>query len=299
MSSTISPYVLLESESSQIPLVCDSPHSGTIYPEDFAHAIPHAQLRAGEDTHVDQLWSAAPKVGATLLTAKFPRTYIDPNRTLNDIDQLLLDEVWPEPLQPTEKSRLGFGLIWRKLNANTPIYDRQLSIAEVRNRIDQYYLPYHAALTNAIEEKIKHFGGVWHLNLHSMPNNAYERLQIKNPLHPLADFVLGDREGTTCEPDFMDLIEKNLRSMGYSVARNYPYKGMELIANIGKPKENRHSLQIEIRRPLYMDEITREPTNNFEVVRKDLSNLLEKIAVYLKEQKMSNLSRPTSYTKAP
>jgi len=234
MSSTTSPYTLLESHSLKSPLVCDSPHSGTMYPHDFGHAITHAQLRAGEDTHVDQLWSAAPAVGASLLMAKFPRTYIDPNRTLNDIDELLIDDVWPEPLQPTEKSRLGFGLIWRNLNATTPIYNRQLSIAEVRNRIDQYYLPYHAALTNAIEEKVRHFGGVWHLNLHSMPSNAYERLQIINPPHPLADFVLGDRDGTTCEPEFMDLIEKNLRSMGYSVARNDPYKGMQLIANIGK-----------------------------------------------------------------
>ena len=285
MSSTTSPFTLLESHSIKIPLVCDSPHSGTMYPHDFGHAITHAQLRAGEDTHVDQLWSAAPAVGASLLMAQFPRTYIDPNRTLNDIDELLLDDVWPEPLQPTEKSRLGFGLIWRNLNATTPIYRRQLSIAEVRNRIDQYYLPYHAALTNAIEEKVRHFGGVWHLNLHSMPSNAYERLQIINPPHPLADFVLGDRDGTTCEPEFMDLIEKNLRSMGYSVARNDPYKGMQLIANIGKPKENRHSLQIEIKRPIYMDEITREPSNNFKVVQKDISTLLEKIACYLKEKK--------------
>lgn len=282
MSSTTSPYTLLESHSLKIPLVCDSPHSGTMYPHDFGHAITHAQLRAGEDTHVDQLWSAAPAVGASLLMAQFPRTYIDPNRTLNDIDELLLDDVWPEPLQPTEKSRLGFGLIWRNLNATTPIYNRQLSIAEVRNRIDQYYLPYHAALTNAIEEKVRHFGGVWHLNLHSMPSNAYERLQIINPPHPLADFVLGDRDGTTCEPEFMDLIEKNLRSMGYSVARNDPYKGMQLIANIGKPKENRHSLQIEIKRPIYMDEITREPSNNFKVVQRDISTLLEKISNYLK-----------------
>lgn len=283
MQPKMSPYILYEPQSNVIPLVCDSPHSGTFYPSDFGYAIPHAQLRAGEDTHVDQLWAATPKVGATLLTANFPRTYIDPNRTLSDIDQLLLDEQWPEPLIPTEKTRLGFGLIWRKLNSDTLIYERKLSITEVKNRINQYYLPYHNALSNAIENKVMQFGGVWHLNLHSMPNNAYERLQIKNPLYPLADFVLGDRDGTTCNPEFLDLIEKNLRSMGYSVAVNYPYKGMQLIANIGKPYENRHSLQIEIRRPIYMNEISREKTSNFDVVQRDISTLLKNIASYLKE----------------
>ena len=285
MSKAIIPYTLFKSEEDDIPLVCDSPHSGTLYPEDFQHAVPYSLLRAGEDTHIDELWSAAPDVGATLLKANFPRTYIDPNRTLNDIDQLLIDDIWPDPLEPSEKSRLGFGLIWRQLNATTPIYDRQLSIAEVKHRIEQYYLPYHEALNRAIENKVDRFGGVWHLNLHSMPNNAYERLQIKNPPHPLADFVLGDRDGTTCEPEFIEFIEQNLRSMGYSVSRNDPYKGMQLIANIGKPKENRHSLQVELRRPVYMDELTRIPNNNFHVVKNDLSKLLKNIATYLKDRK--------------
>jgi N-formylglutamate deformylase len=285
MPKAIIPYTLFKSEVDDIPLVCDSPHSGTLYPEDFQHAVPYSLLRAGEDTHIDELWSAAPDVGATLLKANFPRTYIDPNRTLNDIDQLLIDDIWPDPLEPSEKSRLGFGLIWRQLNATTPIYDRQLSIAEVKHRINQYYLPYHEALNRAIENKVDRFGGVWHLNLHSMPNNAYERLQIKYPPHPLADFVLGDRDGTTCEPEFIEFIEQNLRSMGYSVSRNDPYKGMQLIANIGKPKENRHSLQVELRRPVYMDEITRIPNKNFHVVKNDLSQLLKNIRVYLNYRK--------------
>ena len=285
MPKAIIPYTLFKSEVDDIPLVCDSPHSGTLYPEDFQHAVPYSLLRAGEDTHIDELWSAAPDVGATLLKANFPRTYIDPNRTLNDIVQLLIDDIWPDPLEPSEKSRLGFGLIWRQLNATTPIYDRQLSIAEVKHRINQYYLPYHEALNRAIENKVDRFGGVWHLNLHSMPNNAYERLQIKNPPHPLADFVLGDRDGTTCEPEFIEFIEQNLRSMGYSVSRNDPYKGMQLIANIGKPKENRHSLQVELRRPVYMDEITRIPNKNFHVVKNDLSQLLKNIRVYLNYRK--------------
>jgi N-formylglutamate deformylase len=97
--------------------------------------------------------------------------------------------------------------------------------------------------------------------------------------------VLGDRDGTTCEPEFIEFIEQNLRSMGYSVSRNDPYKGMQLIANIGKPKENRHSLQVELRRPVYMDEITRIPNKNFHVVKNDLSQLLKNIKVYLNYRK--------------
>nr|WP_189691163.1 N-formylglutamate amidohydrolase [Pseudorhodoferax aquiterrae] len=265
-----------------IPLVCDSPHSGTDYPEDFGHAVALADLRAAEDTHVEALWGDAPSMGATLLEAHFPRSYIDLNRTSVDIDPSLLDAAWPSQLHPGEKTRIGSGLIWHKVKG-LRIYDRLLSVAEVQRRITECYEPYHAALAQAVERTYHDFGGLWHLNLHSMPNNAYERLQIRS-VRPLADFVLGDRDGTTCEPAFVALVEDYLRTKGYTVARNDPYKGVELIGRIGQPTTGRHSMQIEIRRPVYMDEATRERSSNFECVRRDIKGLLSTIREYLRAQ---------------
>ena len=82
----------------RLPLVCDSPHSGTDYPDDFGTAVPMSLLRRAEDTDVDVLWSAAPQLGATLIAARFPRSYIDANRALEDLDPDLLDGRWPLPL---------------------------------------------------------------------------------------------------------------------------------------------------------------------------------------------------------
>jgi N-formylglutamate deformylase len=274
-------YDLYKPTGTPTALVCDSPHSGTDYPEDFGHAVPRALLRRGEDTHVEALWRDAPRVGATLLAARFPRTYIDVNRALEDIDPALLCGPWDEPLAPSEKSRLGYGLIWRNVSAGVPIYDAPLSPEQVRGRIRQCYHPYHAALSQAIEDTANRFGGVWHLNLHSMPGDAYERLQIQSA-HPLADFVLGDRDGTTCEPGFVDVVERELRARGYTVARNDPYKGVQLIARIGQPARNRHSLQIEMRRPLYMDESTREPNAGFARVQQHLGEVLQVLASYVR-----------------
>lgn len=283
MAADFEPFSLQAPLGKAIPLVCDSPHSGTHYPADFGAVVPTIRLRAGEDTHVEALWAAVPEAGGTLLAANFPRVYIDPNRTLDDLDPSLLAGRWPEPLAPGEKTRLGFGLVWRNLDADTPIYDRKLSLAEVHNRIVCYYRPYHDALSGVVESTYRRFGAVWHLNLHSMPNNAYERLK-KESLHPLADFVLGDRDGTTCDPDFVALIEERLRSMGYTVSRNDPYKGVQLIAQIGRPAEHRNSLQIEIRRPIYMDERTRERNSGFDVLQRDLTSLLGDVSGYLEEQ---------------
>ena len=254
------PFTLRLPEADAIPLICDSPHSGTKYPDDFNYAVPFDLLRAGEDTDVHVLWDALPSVGATLLAAEFPRAYIDPNRDVEDIDAGMLAGPWPTPLSPSEKTRLGIGLIWRdaKKNGNGAIYDRQLPVAEVQNRIATYHAPYHAAMRDHIEAAYARFGAVWHLNLHSMPADSYEGLQIQSD-HPLADFVLGDRDGTTAAPEFTAMVAEALKKRGFSVAINDPFKGVALIARLGRPAERRHSIQIEVHRGLYMNEIPRSP----------------------------------------
>lgn len=281
--SDFQPVVRHDTAGAAIPLVCDSPHSGTTYPADFGSALPLAQLRQGEDTHIEALWQAAPDVGATLIEARFPRTYIDPNRTLADLDPGMIEGDWPEPLAPGPKTALGKGLIWSRMDARSPIYDRKLSVAEVKNRIDRYYRPYHQLLEEAVKAGYEAFGALWHLNLHSMPNDAYARLGL-DPSRELADFVLGDHDGKTCEPEFVDLIEAYLQGKGYTVARNDPYKGVQLIAKIGQPALRRHSLQIEIRRPVYMDEATRERNAGFPQLQADLTGLLREVAGYVRSR---------------
>jgi len=62
------------------PLVLDSPHSGTVYPEDFRPVCDLATLRRAEDTHVEKLYAFAPAMGAAWIEAHFPRSYLDANR---------------------------------------------------------------------------------------------------------------------------------------------------------------------------------------------------------------------------
>ncbi|MEZ5607799.1 MAG: N-formylglutamate amidohydrolase [Burkholderiaceae bacterium] len=268
-----------------LPLVCDSPHSGTAYPADFGHQVPLALLRRGEDTHVHHLWRSAPAHGATLLAATFPRTYIDPNRADNDLDPAQVEGDWPHSLAPGPKTRQGLGLIWQQIvldGVATPLYARRRTVDEVRRRIERYWRPYHAALQQAIDASVQRFGGVWHLNLHSMPSDVYQRLG-RHDAPPLADFVLGDRDGTSCAPAFTRLVGETLQGLGYRVAYNEPYKGVELIGRIGQPRLGRHSLQIEIRRPLYMDEATRTPNAGFAPLQAHLDALLAVVAAHVRE----------------
>lgn len=280
--SPFAPFTLRGPEVESVPLICDSPHSGTRYPADFGFALDFKLLRKGEDTDVQHLWQALPSVGATLMAAEFPRAYIDPNRELEDIDPGMLDAPWPGPLNPSEKTRLGIGLIWRDAGKNglNPIYARKLTVAEVQQRIDHYHRPYHAQLNALVDEAHQRFGAVWHLNLHSMPANSYEALGIESA-HPLADFVLGDRDGSTAARAFTDAVAQALRSEGFSVAINDPFKGVAVIARLGRPAERRHSLQVEVHRGLYMDEETRARSSNFKALQAALTRVSQQLARFV------------------
>lgn len=285
------PVLVHPPQGEVLPLVCDSPHSGTAYPADFGTCVPLQLLRRGEDSLVHALWQQLPQHGATLIEATFPRTYIDPNREEADINPAMLDGEWPVPLTPSLKTQQGLGLIWEKINQagkSTPMYERKLSVAEVQQRIERYWRPYHVELAKAIRWSVDRFGGVWHINLHSMPSDVFARLG--QPDKHLADFVLGDRDGTTCDPAFIHLIGDALQAKGYSVAYNDPYKGVELIGRIGKPQYQRHSLQIEINRRIYLNEDTREANSNFAQVQQDLQQLMAVVAQYVREQ-MQQLQR--------
>jgi N-formylglutamate deformylase len=273
-------YVRHDPTGAPVALVLDSPHSGTRYPADFDHLPPRALVRKAEDTHVDALYAAAPGVGATLIEALFPRAYIDPNRDVTDLDPAVVEDGWPGPLKPSRKTELGIGLIWRLAQGGVPMYARPLPVAEVERRIALCYEPYHAAVAAAIDERHRAFGAVWHIDCHSMP--AVGDVMSDDPGRPRADFVLGDRDGTTCAPEFTAFVARTLAGMGYEVAINDPYKGVELVRRHGRPAERRHSLQIEVNRRLYMDEGTLERTAGFAALQADLTRLAEALADYVR-----------------
>ena len=189
----------------EIALVLDSPHSGHDFPEDFDACVSERDLREGEDMFVHELWSAAPSVGAPFLAARFPRTYLDPNRHAGDIDPDLLDRPWPWEYVPSGKARLGKSLVWRTLEDGRSIYARRLTPEEVKRRIDRFHQPYHRALMSLLEDSSRKNGRVYHINCHSMRSVA-GRQSDDGEGRRRADFVLGDRDGTTCEPGFTAFV---------------------------------------------------------------------------------------------
>jgi N-formylglutamate deformylase len=255
------------------PLVLDSPHSGHDFPADFDAVVSEAELRESEDCHVDELYAAARELGVPLLAASFPRTYIDPNRHAGDVDLELIEGHWPWEYRPSGKARIGKSLIWRTLDDGRPIYARKLKPEAVRARIERFHVPYHRELRSHLDAAYGRHGKVYHINCHSMRSVAGKQSEDgAGNVRP--DFVLGDRDGTTCERAFTELVRRTLAGMGYRVALNDPYKGVELVRAYSDPKAGRHSLQIEINKGLYMDEKTLARSAGFARLQAHLGELL-------------------------
>ena len=254
--------------AARVPLVFDSPHSGSAYPDDFDHVLDRAVLRQSEDAHIEALFGHVTAQGAPLLHAEFPRCYIDPNRALADFDVALVEGDWPHPVEPGDKTGRGMGLVWQRMRGSGDIYDRRLSVAEVERRIESCWKPYHAALSSLIDETQERFGRVWHINCHSMPEMGDETTADGPVARP--DFILGDRKGTTCDPALTEFARSVLEELGYNVVLNFPYAGVELVRAYSAPDESRHSLQVEVNRKLYMNEITFERNDGFETLRQHL-----------------------------
>jgi N-formylglutamate deformylase len=259
-----------------LPLVVDSPHSGSLYPQDFVFRCPLEVLRRAEDAYVDELFEAAPSFGATMIAAVFPRSYVDVNRAADDLDPTLLSVAWPKQL-PLRPATL-VGLVRRYAQAGVPIYDRKLHPDEVIVRVERYHAPYHRTLDEACDRLHAEFGAVWHINCHSMPSTGNRQLGRKGE-H--GDFVLGDRDGTTCAPEFTDFVAGALRRMGYEVHINDGYKGVEIVRRQGRPGERRHSLQIEVDRALYMDQRTLEKHGGFDALKADLARLVDELRGFI------------------
>src|SRR6266852_8821929 len=145
----------------RLPLVLASPHSGAEYPADFlaASRLDPLALRRSEDSFVDELFAAAPRLGAPLLAARFPRAYVDVNREAYELDPTMFAETLPDFVNArSPRVRMGLGTIARIVASGEEIYARKLRFAEARWRVDSLYHPYHHALRRLVDETAAAFG---------------------------------------------------------------------------------------------------------------------------------------------
>src|SRR6516164_7077607 len=258
-----------------LPLVLASPHSGAEYPADLlaASRLGPIALRRSEDSFVDELFGSAPSLGAPLLAARFPRAYVDVNREAYELDPSMFADALPKFVNTaSSRVRMGFGTIARIVASGEEIYAEKLRFAEAQRRIERLYRPYHRALRGLVEETEALFGGCLLVDCHSMPSGADSLCEKSG-----ADIVLGDCHGASCAPQFVEAARRFLVDRGFAVAINVPYAGGFTTGHNGDPSMQRHALQIEVNRALYMNERDYERKAYFPRLVQDLAQLVDRL----------------------
>ena len=266
------PFEFSSPHSETVPLLFNSPHSGCYYPQDFVKASrldAHA-LRQSEDMFVDALLADAPRAGAGVLAANYPRAYVDLNRAPYELEQNLFADTLPPHIdRHSVRAAAGLGTVPRLVAENTPIYDKKLNFAEAEKRIETIYHPFHRRLADEMTRLHMQHGYAVLIDAHSMPSQAARQTAGGQQV----DFVIGDRHGRSCSPQLSDWLSGFLSARNWTVQRNKPYAGGFITSRYGKPGENHHAVQIEINRGIYMDETSYEKNAGFAQLQKDLSDL--------------------------
>jgi N-formylglutamate deformylase len=234
-------FVLRGAAAATSPLIVSAPHTGTEVPPELAARFASDAIRTLPDTdwHLHRLYDFVPELGATLLAARASRYVVDLNRPADG-----------HALYP---GRAETGLVPTTTFAGAPIYraGEEPTPEEIAARVARHWQPYHAMLRTLIDDRIARFGHALLFEAHSIvsevPRFSAERLP---------GFMLGDVDGTSCDPALADAVFEVLRASGISASRNLPFKGGHITRAYGRPAARVHALQLEMSQRLYLDEST-------------------------------------------
>ena len=254
------------------PLIVTSPHSGRFYPRFFLDNLDTDLdiCKSIEDMFVDELIEDLKSLNISIHKAFISRSVLDLNRKLKELDLKLVDGELPFEVENSKYVKSGIGLIPINCPGGKIEFKNKIKNNEVSYLINEYYKPWHLHLNRMIQSRLERFGRAFILDCHSMPSkNFFENEDLSLP-----DFILGDCYGSSCNKNNINFLKDFLVNNNYSVDINYPYAGGYITKNYHNHKLNIETLQIEIRRDLYMNEINFEKNRGFSKIKDILTEMI-------------------------
>ena len=264
-------YRLIEPEALLSGIVIASPHSGRNYLSSVKEQsiLDPITLRSSEDAFVDELMDFAPALGIPLICSEIPRAFVDLNRGRDELDPAIIEGIKPNRQNPRVIS--GLGVIPRVVANGKEIYSGKLSKEAAIERLENFWDPYHSKLAELLDRARQQFGYSILIDTHSMPHEAI--LNASSSFRT-SQIVLGDRYGATCAPEIINDLIKLISKNGLRASRNIPFSGAYIVQKYGSPGLNRHAIQLEIDRSIYMDERKIQKLEKFHKLKNKLQNIM-------------------------
>jgi len=225
-------------QTGQTPVLISMPHTSSSLPSQLACRMhPYAQAGPDTDWLIDRLYGFAPQLGVGLLQPHYSRYVIDLNRPQDD-----------QNLYPGADTT---GLCPSNTFDRRPLYlpGQEPDAAEIQQRVQTYWQPYHAALQAEIQRLKDNFGVAVVLEAHSIASVVPRFFT-----GPLPDLNLGTADGQSCAPDLAQAVQTLFESSTYSWVHNGRFKGGYITRAYGQPDQAVHTLQLEISQATYLEE---------------------------------------------
>lgn len=233
-------------------LMATIPHSGEKVPDfvDWLQGLPENILMYDVDRFVDRLYEGhLQSLRIDYLKTEWHRYAADLNRVPEDVDSL---SVVGHKNAPGSFNR---GFHWQITTDNHALMKKPIPVAVHQKLVDLIYTPFHEGV-RALAAKNRKPGGLLHLDLHSMPGLGTK--QHRDPGERRADIVVSDSLGKSANRELVDLVILAYVRAGFKVGYNWPYVGGRLTEQYGRPAEKHHTIQVELNRSLYMDEVSKQ-----------------------------------------
>ena len=239
-----------------LPVFVSIPHSGEKVPPEVTWLNkPEVTLMRDVDRYVDKLYEPGiQNLKLQSIVTDWHRYVVDLNRKPEDFDQQSVEGA-NEP-----KGKHPKGLHWSVTTHQEPLIEEPMTMELHNQLVANYYQPFHDQVQATRDHLFSAYSQVYHLDLHSMPS-------LGTDLHPdpgqqRAEVVISDFHGQSASPEFLEVVMKAYQEVGFQVAYNWPYVGGGITQMYGRPQENRHTIQVELNRALYMNEETKKLNND-------------------------------------
>jgi N-formylglutamate deformylase len=221
------------------PLLVSLPHDGSEIPPDIAaRLVPAARRAPDTDWHVSRLYAFARELGASVLVPRYSRYVIDLNRPSDDVS-----------LYPGQNTT---GLCPTVQFNGEPVYlpGQEPDAAEIAQRLETYWKPYHDALQQELARLRAAHGRVVLWDGHSIRSVVPFLFEGRLP-----DFNVGTAGGASCSPALQARLQAVLAAQSdYSHVVNGRFKGGHITRHYGRPADGVQAVQLELAQLNYMDE---------------------------------------------
>ena len=241
-------------------MLVSMPHVGVHVPDDIAARFSAAAKPLPDtDWHVDRLYDFLGGMGVPVLKATHSRYVTDLNRAPDGA-----------ALYP---GQAGTGLVPVETFAGEALYGEGNApgTEEIEERVEKYWRPYHAKLTQELARISKAQGYAILWDAHSIRSHVSRLFDGRLP-----DLNFGTGEGASADPGLaVGLMEIAGGQDDYSAVLNQRFTGGYITRHYGDPVIAVHAVQLELSQINYMQE---DPPYAFDEARAEkLRPLLKRL----------------------